>query len=171
MTIVSTSQTIAFTKTEYPPVFDGSQTIRPKPRKVSVKTVEHEIQNLEFSPPAAGSQTLRDLLEAGGHCADQDTMHVNTFERLMQSTHHNLLVLEEPAVQARPQKSLRCRSFLSVEHASLVRADFQRSLQADEALLSLQGLFDFWNKFVIKIENRLTVDLLRRKSKLSYQSC
>lgn len=182
MPSVSTNTT-AFTKTEYPPVFDGSKTIRPRPRKVSLppqvnrlNTAPAPSNNLEFSPTQPGFSTLQDLLEEAGESADVDAMHVNTFERLMRTTNHKLLAMQPEAVQRKPQTKVspRCKAFLAVHHeecTSLSRADFTKSCRADEVFSSLSGFFDFWNKFVAAVESRLTVEIMRRKLRLRYGAC
>lgn len=165
------TNTTALTKTEYPPVFDGSKTIRPKPRRVTAPS-----NNLEFSPPLPGSSSFQDWLEEAGEPVDIDAMHVNTFERLMRTTNHNLLAMPPEAVQkgAGAKDSARCKVFLSVhddECNSLSRADFTKACRADEVLCSLSGLFDFWNKFVLGVENSSTIEILRRKLRPRCGAC
>ncbi len=190
MPTVSTNNTTAFTKTEYPPVFDGSKTVRPRPKRVTVlpapltkkETAVAPANNLEFTPPLAGSATLKDLLKEAGEPSDVDTMHVNTFEKLMRKTNHNLLAMQPESLGKESKNdspkaskvSPRCKAFLAVDHeksVSLSRADFNKALQADEVLCSLQGLFDFWNKFVLGVESGLTLDTMRRKLKPRFQAC
>ncbi|MCC7530404.1 MAG: hypothetical protein IT342_17905, partial [Candidatus Melainabacteria bacterium] len=96
MQTVTTSHTSLINTSEYPPVFDGSKTIRPKPRKLHVapppaacETVEGKFSaasNLEFTPPPPGSMTLKELLAEAGELEDMDAMHVSRFEKLMRST-------------------------------------------------------------------------------------
>jgi hypothetical protein len=182
---VSTNNTTAFTKTEYPPVFDGSKTLRPSARRISVspppltdkQSITAPSNDLQFTPPAAGSLTLKDFLKEAGENCDDDTMHVNTFEKLMRSTNHNLLAIQSES----PKKMLntaavspRCKAFLSCNYKqsqTINRADFKKSRQADEVLCSLQSIFDFWNKFVLGIESGLTLATMRRKMKPRCQPC
>lgn len=179
---VSTNTT-AFTKTEYPPVFDGSKTIRPQPKKVSLptqinqgKTAPAPSNNLEFSPTLPGSSTLQDLLEEAGEPADVDAMHVNTFERLLRTTNHKLLAMQPEAAHKRAEAKVspRCKAFLAVHHeesSSLCRADFTKSCRADEVLCSLAGFVGFWNKFVLGVESSLTIKTMRRKLRPRYGAC
>lgn len=185
MPTVSTNNTTAFTKTEYPPVFDGSKTLRPKARRLAVpppplnskEKGTASSNDLQFTPPAVGSVTLSDFLKEAGEISDADTMHVNTFEKLMRSTNHNLLALQPETLHKTSQKaavSPRCKAFLSCNYQqsqTLSRADFGKSRQADEVLCSLQSIFDFWNKFVLGVESGLTLATMRRKMKLRYQPC
>lgn len=185
MPTVSTNNTTAFTKTEYPPIFDGSKTLRPSARKIAVtpppltnkETITTPSNDLQFIPPAAGSITLKDFLKEAGEVCDFDTMHVNTFEKLMRATNHNLLAIQTEA----PKKMLntaavspRCKAFLSCNYQqsqTLSRGDFNKSRQADEVLCSLQSIFDFWNRFVLGVESGLTLATMRRKMKPRYQPC
>lgn len=184
MPTVSTNTT-AFAKTEYPPVFDGSKTLRPCARKIAVtpppltnkETIIAPSNDLQFRPPAAGSITLKDFLKEAGEVCDFDTMHVNTFEKLMRSTNHNLLAIQPELPQKKSQAaavSPRCKAFLSCNYKqsqTVSRADFQKSRRADEVLCSLQSIFDFWNKFVLRVESGLTLATMRRKMKPRYQPC
>lgn len=186
MPTVTTMHTSLIDKTQYPPVFDGSKTIRPSSRKlyvapppISSETKESKpaANILEFSPPPVGSMSLQQLLAEAGQLDDPsgtcqtDSMHVNTFEKLMRSTNHNLLAIQPDRLK---MPSERCKKFLSVDFekgAAITRADFSKSREADEVLCSLQGLFDFVNKLVVGVEGTLTVQTMRRKLKPQYQTC
>jgi hypothetical protein len=177
---VTTIHTSLIDKSQYPPVFDGSKTIRPSSRKLYVapppvtsetKQTKPAVNNLEFTPPPKASVSLRQLLAEAGQIDDMDSMHVTTFEKLMRSTNHNLLAIQPETLK---MPSERCKKFLSVDcekGTAISRADFSKSREADEVLCSLQGLFDFLNKLIVGVEGTLTVQTMRRKLKPRYQTC
>ncbi len=176
MPTVSTNQIAAFTKSPYPPVFDGSKTIRPRSRKLcvappplsSAEPLFAPSNDLEFSP-AATVKTFRDLLAEAGELECMDTMHVNSFEKLMRSTNHNLLAVEPVAVKV---PSTRCKQFLaagSTKSSSISKQDFGKTREADELLCSVQGFFDFLNKLSLLMEGSLPMQTMRRKMK--HQVC
>lgn len=186
MPTVTTMHTSLIDKIQYPPVFDGSKTIRPSSRKLYVasppissetKEAKPAANILEFAPPPVGSMSLRQLLveagqmdETSGTC-ETDSMHVTTFEKLMRSTNHNLLAIQPERLKV---KSDRCKKFLSVDcekGSAISRADFRKSREADEVLCSLQGLFDFVNRLVLGVEGKLTLQTMRRKLKPRCQTC
>jgi hypothetical protein len=176
---VSTSHTSLINKSQYPPVFDGSKTLRPKPRKFHVApppitteaTKPAAANNLEFTPPPPGSMTLKELLAEAGELEDLDAMHVSRFEKLMRSTNHNLLAIQPETLKV---PSERCKKFLAVnteKSAAISRADFGKSRQADEVLCSLEALFGFWNWLNLRLAGAMTSQTMRRNLKPRYQAC
>jgi hypothetical protein len=180
---VTTTPTSLINKSEYPPVFDGSKTLRPRPRKLHaapmpaacevVEAKPSADNDLQFTPPQAGSLTLKQLLAEAGELEDMDSMHVSRFEKLMRSTNHNLLAIQPETLKL---PSERCKKFLSAGSAkekgsAIRRADFGKARQADEVLCSLESLFDFWNKLNLRLAGAMTADTMRRKLKPRYQAC
>lgn len=184
MHTVTTTHTSLINTSEYPPVFDGSKTIRPRPRRLHkalvpavsevVETKPSHANNLQFTPPAVGSLTLKQLLAEAGEVEDMDAMHVSRFEKLMRSTNHNLLAIQPETLKTLKVPSERCKKFLSVsteKTRAISRADFGKVREADELLCSLEALFDFWNKLNLRIAGAMTAQTMRRKLRPRYQAC
>ncbi len=129
--------------------------------------------NLQFTPPAPGSLTLKKLLAEAGETEDMDSMHVSRFEKLMCSTNHSLLAIQPETLKV---SSDRCKKFLAAgtgkeKTAAISRADFGKAREADELLCSLEGLFDFWNKLNLRLAGSMTAQTMRRKLRPRYQAC
>lgn len=181
--VVPTVSTQLINTTEYPPVFDGSKTLRPTPKNILVcppPPSAKENQALQFAPPV---KTLKDLLSEAGMEA-MDSMHVSTFEKLMISTHHNLLAIQpdfragdaknasvsSPAstllkLRNAAQPNNRCRQFLAVNNVrstAICRSSFDKSREVDEAMCTLQYLVDAWTGFLLRMETTVGRDSTNR---------
>ncbi len=181
MPIVTNSHLI--NQSQYPPVFDGSKTMRPKPKRLPIapppisseskQSSPLPVNDLEFSPPPISCKTLKDVLAGSCDVDVMDSMHVSTFEKLMRSTNYDLLAIEPETL---PKQSDLCKKFLSVDmeraqSEKIGRRHFDKSCQADQIFCSLQVLCNYWNRLAARMHATLTGELMRRKLRPRYSHC